>query len=134
MPKKARALFLNGRKLTVSGRENMDEAVLATGIPFQGHWDIKEFNSKIEKLAPKIAGVRRWGAAALDLAYVAAGRYDAYWEQGIKPWDIAAGILIVSEARGIVTDLKGQQNMFENQTILASNKNLYDAFFKVLAD
>jgi myo-inositol-1(or 4)-monophosphatase len=117
--------FLNDRRLRVSARKNMGEALLATGIPFRGHGDRDAFVKQLDAAMRETAGVRRFGAASLDLAYVAAGRYDGYWEEGLSPWDTAAGILLVREAGGYVSDLKGGQNMLQSGSILASNALLH---------
>ncbi|BAK84501.1 inositol monophosphatase family protein [Komagataeibacter medellinensis] len=101
--------FLNDRRLRVSGRRSMNEALFATGIPFAkvSARNRLSFARTLGTLMPQVAGIRRFGAAALDLAWVAAGRYDGYWELGIKPWDCAAGILLVREAGGYATDPEG---------------------------
>ena len=124
--------YCNERKLRVSGREDLREAVLATGIPFAGHGDHDGFVATLKKAMPQIAGVRRMGSAALDLAYVAAGRYEAYWENPIKPWDIAAGIILVREAGGKVSDADGGQEMLRKHSILATSVPLYDRFLALM--
>lgn len=124
--------FCNERKLRVSGREDLREALLATGIPFAGHGDHDGFIARMKNTMPQIAGVRRLGSAALDLAYVAAGRYEAYWETHIKPWDIAAGIILVREAGGKVTDADGGNDMFQKRSILATSVSLHDRFLTLL--
>jgi myo-inositol-1(or 4)-monophosphatase len=112
----------------------MDEAILATGIPFKMHDDetIDLFIEQLRPIMKQSAGVRRYGAAALDLAYVAAGRYDGYWENGLNPWDVAAGILIVREAGGFVTDLGGQRYELGAKNILATNDGLHHKLSKLL--
>lgn len=100
---KGNGAFLNDRRLRVSGRRDMLSAVFATGIPFASVGRKAEFSAILAKLMPQVAGVRRMGAAALDLCWTAAGRYEGYWELGIKPWDMAAGIIILKEAGGYVT-------------------------------
>ncbi|HVJ43706.1 MAG TPA: inositol monophosphatase family protein [Dongiaceae bacterium] len=117
--------FLNDRRIRVSGRKNLHEALIGTGIPFRGRGDGDRFNRQLSAMMAETAGVRRWGAAALDLAYVAAGRLEAFWEEGLSPWDMAAGLLLVKEAGGYISDLKGSQGMLENGTILASNNLLH---------
>jgi myo-inositol-1(or 4)-monophosphatase len=124
--------YCNERKLRVSGREDLREAILATGIPFAGHGDPDGFVATLRKAMPQIAGVRRMGSAALDLAYVAAGRYEAYWENPIKPWDIAAGIILVREAGGKVTDADGGNDMFQKRSILASSVALHMPFLHLV--
>jgi myo-inositol-1(or 4)-monophosphatase len=100
---KGNGAFLNDRRLRVSGRRDMLSAVFATGIPFASIGRKAEFSAILAKLMPQVAGVRRMGAASLDLCWTAAGRYEGYWELGIKPWDMAAGIIILKEAGGYVT-------------------------------
>jgi myo-inositol-1(or 4)-monophosphatase len=99
--------FLNDRRLRVSGRKDLREAVFATGIPFAAVPRKAEFSQILARIMPQVAGVRRFGSAALDLAWTAAGRYDGYWELGIKPWDMAAGLVMVREAGGFATDPEG---------------------------
>jgi myo-inositol-1(or 4)-monophosphatase len=117
--------FLNDRRLRVSARKSLGESLLATGIPFRGHGQPEDFTQQLAFAMRETAGVRRFGAAALDLAYVAAGRYEGFWEEGLSPWDVAAGILLVREAGGFVSDLKGGQNMLHGGSILASNGLLH---------
>jgi len=117
--------FLNDRRLRVSGRKHLAESLLATGIPFRGHGDPVRFSRQLDAAMRETAGVRRYGAAALDLAYVAAGRFDGFWEEGLSPWDMAAGLLIVREAGGYVSDLKGGHTMLDSGRILASNSHLH---------
>lgn len=119
--------FLNERRLRVSARRNVADAVLATGVPTIAH-SIEahaQFQKALISIAPSISGIRRFGSAALDMAYVAAGRYEGYWESGIQSWDIAAGIVLVREAGGYVCDLKGDVNIFETKSILATNEVLH---------
>ena len=101
--------FLNDRRIRVAARSKLHETVIATGMPFLGHGDHARFLFEARKLMSETAGIRRMGAASLDLAYVAAGRFDGFWEHGLKPWDIAAGSLLVREAGGFVTDTEGNK-------------------------
>lgn len=117
--------FLNDRRLRVSGRKNMHEALIGTGIPFKGRGDGDRFNQQLSVMMRETAGVRRWGAAALDLAYVAAGRLDGFWEEGLSAWDLAAGLLLVRESGGYVSDMNGGQTMLESGSVLASNNLLH---------
>lgn len=117
--------FLNERRMRVSGRKNLNECLLGTGIPFRGHGHFDRFLGQMDKAMRETAGVRRLGAAALDLAYVAAGRYDGFWEEFLSPWDMAAGIILVKEAGGYVSDLKGGQTMLASGEILATNNTLH---------
>jgi myo-inositol-1(or 4)-monophosphatase len=118
--------FLNERRLRVSARHNLQEALLATGIPFAAHnqGERSQFQTTIERVMPLVAGIRRFGSASLDLAYVAAGRFEGYWERSIMPWDIAAGIVLVREAGGYVCDLQGSDHVFESKSIIATNQAL----------
>ena len=122
---KGSGAFMNDRRLRVSARKSLGESILATGIPFRGQGDPVVFSRQLEFAMRETAGVRRFGAASLDLAYVAAGRYDAFWEEGLAPWDVAAGILLVREAGGYVSDLKGGQTMLHGRSILATNGLLH---------
>lgn len=115
--------FLNDRRLRVSGRKDMREAVFATGIPFGAVPKKAEFSSILHRLMPQVAGVRRFGAAALDLAWVAAGRYEGFWELNLKPWDIAAGLVMVKEAGGFVTDPEGG-DPYPSGNVVAGNQTL----------
>ncbi|QHI95796.1 inositol monophosphatase [Aristophania vespae] len=122
--------FLNERRLRVSARRKLSEAVFATGIPFAKVSEEKRlpFGFILGALMPKVAGIRRFGAAALDLAWVAAGRYEGYWELGIKPWDCAAGLLLVREAGGYVTDEHGNDLSAlpdDDVTIIAANTHFH---------
>ncbi|HVI86778.1 MAG TPA: inositol monophosphatase family protein [Dongiaceae bacterium] len=117
--------FLNDRRIRVSARKNLHESLIGTGIPFRGRGDGDRFNRQLSAMMAETAGVRRWGAAALDLAYVAAGRFDGFWEEGLAPWDIAAGLLLVKEAGGYISDLKGGQSMMGSGAILATNNLLH---------
>lgn len=122
---KGAGAFLNDRRLRVSGRRQLGDALIGTGMPFMGHGDRETYLATLAAVMPVTAGVRRIGAAALDLAYVAAGRLDGFWEFGLKPWDIASGILIVREAGGYVTDLAGGHGMLESGDVLAANDHLH---------
>jgi myo-inositol-1(or 4)-monophosphatase len=117
--------FLNGRRIRVSARRNLAESLFATGIPFMGLPDHDRFLDQARNVMAVSAGLRRYGSAALDLAYVAAGRYDGYWENGLQPWDVAAGIVLVREAGGFVSDLAGGRNMLSGGGILAANPDLF---------
>ena len=101
---KGRGAWLQDRRLRVSARRDLADALVATGIPFLGHGDIRKWSAIFAQVGPEIAGIRRFGAASLDLAWVAAGRFDAFWESELKIWDVAAGILLVREAGGFVSD------------------------------
>jgi myo-inositol-1(or 4)-monophosphatase len=117
--------YLNDRRLRVSARRQLSDAVIGTGLPFRGKGDHDSYVPTLARVMAATAGVRRLGAAALDLAYVAAGRYDGFWEFGVCPWDIAAGLLLVREAGGFVSDLTGGHDMMECGDVLAANDRLH---------
>ncbi|HIM43372.1 MAG TPA: inositol monophosphatase [Rhodospirillales bacterium] len=129
---KGQGAYLNGRRIRVSARRRLEESLFATGIPFAGKQDHDRFLSQLKAVMAVSAGVRRFGSAALDLAYVAAGRYEGFWEFGLHPWDIAAGIVLVREAGGFVTDIGGG-GMMESGEILAANDSLHGPLLKILA-
>ncbi len=129
---KGAGAFLNEHRLRVSARRKLEETVIATGIPFIGRPGHETFLKELGAVMSQVAGIRRFGSAALDLAYVAAGRCDGYWETGIKPWDIAAGIVLVKESGGYVTDFQGGSKMMDNGEILAANDHLHQPLLKVL--
>lgn len=129
---KGNGAFLNGRRLRVSSRRSMDEALFATGIPFKGTKNHALFLRQLENVMARSAGVRRFGAVSLDLAYVASGRYEGYWETGIHPWDMGAGVVLVREAGGFVTDLKGKNDFLKNGEVLAASPDLHDQLAQVL--
>ena len=124
--------FMNDQRLRVSGRTRLAEAVFATGIPFAGNGPLPATLQDLAQLMPATAGVRRFGAAALDLAYVAAGRFDGYWERGIKSWDVAAGILMVREAGGFVHGIREGDDPLESGRIIAANPQLMEPFAKII--
>ncbi|CAA7619311.1 inositol monophosphatase family protein [Magnetospirillum sp. SS-4] len=129
---KGAGAFLNERRLRVSARRKMEECVFTTGIPFHGRPGHQTFLKELTAVMGQVAGIRRFGSAALDLAYVAAGRCDGYWEAGIKPWDIAAGIVLVKEAGGYVSDYDGGAAMLETGELVAANDHLHQPLLKLL--
>ncbi|MBT5187357.1 MAG: inositol monophosphatase [Kordiimonadaceae bacterium] len=131
---KGRGAFVGNRKLTVSSRKNLDDCVLATGIPFMGKPNLGTFPAQLDTIMPKVAGIRRFGSAALDLAFVAAGRYDGFWEENLQPWDIAAGILIVREARGMVSEFDGRAKVMQTGQILATNGSIHGSVTRLLSE
>jgi myo-inositol-1(or 4)-monophosphatase len=131
---KGKGAYLNDRRrLRVAARKNLSDALVTTGIPHMGRPGHLSFRREIKEVIQHVAGVRRTGSAALDLAWVAAGRFDAYWERGIKPWDMAAGIVLVREAGGAVSDLSGGTAMFDKGEVLATNSPLHKEFLPLLA-
>jgi len=129
---KGQGAWMNESRVRVSGRHKMIEALFATGIPFGGHGDLASTIREFGRLLPVCSGVRRWGAAALDLAYVAAGRYDGFWERRLNAWDIAAGILIIKEAGGLVEPLTPGDNILENGSLVCANAQIFDQFARAL--
>src|SRR5229473_5781864 len=117
--------YLNDRRIRASARRHLADALIGTGLPFRGHGDHPSYIATLSRVVAATSGVRRLGAAALDLAYVAAGRYDGFWEFGLSPWDIAAGLLLVREAGGFVSDLAGGQTMMTSGDVLAANGHLH---------
>lgn len=131
---KGSGAYLNDKRIRVAARRELRDALFATGIPFaiSGGGQRLSFARTLGTLMPQVAGVRRFGSAALDLAWVAAGRYDGYWETGIQPWDIAAGMLIVREAGGYATDSEGQDEIAN--TVVAANPHLHPKLLEVVRD
>jgi len=119
---RGRGAFLNDRRLRVAARQDLSTALFATGVPFLGHGNQVRFFSEMQPLMSRIAGLRRSGSAALELAYLAAGRIDGFWEHDLNAWDMAAGIVLVREAGGFVTDTDGGDEMLTSGTIVAGNE------------
>lgn len=124
--------YLNDYRLRVAARNSLADAVIATGTPFHGTEGHAEFLAELKVMMNAVAGIRRFGAAALDLAWTAAGRFDGYWERDLNPWDIAAGILLVREAGGVVSDLDGAGRMLETGHLLAANDALHHPLLELL--
>ena len=121
---KGNGAWLNDRRLRVSARKKISESLVATGIPFSEYGDHGQFLNELRQVMPAVSGVRRLGAAALDLAYVAAGRYDGFWERGLAAWDFAAGVVIVREAGGFVSEIEGGSVHADSPSLLACNAAL----------
>ncbi|WP_420140938.1 inositol monophosphatase family protein [Sphingomonas sp.] len=130
---KGRGAWLHDGRLRVSARRDLTEALIATGIPFMGHGNFEEWSRIFGAIAPEVAGIRRFGSAALDLAWVAAGRFDGFWESQLQPWDVAAGLLLVKEAGGFVTDYRGGDQPMERNQFLAANDSLHSKLHKLVA-
>ena len=123
---KGRGAWLgNEKRLRVAARRTLDESLLATGIPFMGVPGHGQFLKELHQISQRVSGVRRYGAAALDLAWVAAGRFDGFWERGLKPWDTAAGLLLVTEAGGKVTTAEGGEDVLAAGSVCAANLDLH---------
>lgn len=123
---------LNDRKLRVTKRRSLDGALLGTGFPYSDFSYLDTYMETLKALIPKTAGIRRPGSAALDLAYVAAGRIDGFWEFNLKSWDIAAGVLIIQEAGGIVTDFSGGENYLESGNIVAGSPKVFHGILSTI--
>lgn len=131
---KGQGAFFNGRRLRVSQRRDISSSLFATGIPHAGTDGHAPFLAQLEKVMAVSAGVRRYGAAALDLAYVAAGRYEGFWEEGLNAWDMAAGIVLVREAGGFVSDFDGGNKMLSSGSIIAGNDIQHRALKNLLGE
>lgn len=125
---KGEGAWLNDSRLRVSGRARMIESIFATGVPFGGRADLPQTLKDLGRLMPTCAGVRRWGSAALDMAYVAAGRFDGFWERGLNPWDLAAGIVIVREAGGLIEPLRAGGDILADGEVICANEAIFDRF------
>lgn len=124
---KGQGAWMNDRRLRVSGRRDLSECLFATGLPFAGMEGRDRALDETRRVLEVTAGIRRFGAASLDLAFMAAGRYDAYWERGLNAWDVAAGACLVREAGGLVSDIDGGKDYLFGKSILATNGEIYDA-------
>ena len=129
---KAKGSYLNGNRIRVSSRSEMEGCLMATGLPFKGCVGIEKALQETETFLKQTSGVRRFGAASLDLAYVACGRFDGYWERNLKIWDIAGGILLVTEAGGKVSSLVKDENPIHNGQIIASNGLIHQHMTSIL--
>ena len=131
---KSRGAWLHDGRLRVSARRSLSEALIATGIPFQGHGNFGEWTKIFGAIGPQVAGIRRYGAASLDLAWLAAGRFDGFWESDLNDWDTAAGCLIVREAGGFVSDFRGRSEPIHATQVLAANDTLHSKLHKLLVN
>jgi myo-inositol-1(or 4)-monophosphatase len=122
---KGAGAYVNDRRLRVSARRQLGDAVIGTGMPHRGHANDRSYMATLARVMAATSGIRRMGSAALDLAYVAAGRFDGFWEFGLSPWDIAAGLLLVREAGGYVSDMTGGHEMMTSGDVLAANDHLH---------
>jgi myo-inositol-1(or 4)-monophosphatase len=130
---RGKGAYLNDLPIKVSERNAMIDAVFGVGIPFASKPRHEQFVAEMQRLTPRVSGIRRLGAAAVDMAYVACGRFDAYWEQSVNAWDIAAGVVIIEEAGGVVTDTLGRPLDLENGTVLASTPQLHSELMSAIA-
>ncbi len=129
---RGKGAFLNDKRLRVAGRRRLDQAVIACALPHHGRGDLAEFRRELAAVQEKVAGLRRFGAAALDLAWVAAGRLDGYWERNLSPWDMAAGLVLVREAGGFISDIDGGEAMLSKGHIVAGNETMHREVLRLL--
>jgi myo-inositol-1(or 4)-monophosphatase len=129
---KGRGAFLNDRRIRVTGQTKLADALVGTGFPFKELTRLELYTRQLQSMMRNSSGVRRAGAAALDLAYVACGRLDAFWELGLAPWDMAAGVLLIQEAGGLVGDLKGEQTFMASGDICCSTPKIFPALLEAL--
>jgi myo-inositol-1(or 4)-monophosphatase len=128
--------YLGSQRIRVSARQRLEDALLATGIPFRLHENTntgEKFIAQLESVMGRLSGVRRFGSAALDLAYVAAGRYEGFWENGLNAWDVAAGVVLVREAGGFVSEINGNRYKLGAPDILAANDKMHESLQKLLS-
>ena len=131
---RGKGAYLNDRRMRVAAREHMSESVIGTGIPFLGHGDHERHIREQNVMMSKVAGIRRPGADALDLAFVAAGRFDGFWEHDLKAWDMAAGIILIRESGGLVSDMNDRQKMLETGNIVAGNEKIHRQVLQTIKD
>jgi myo-inositol-1(or 4)-monophosphatase len=125
--------YLNDHRLRVSKRGQLAECLIGTGFPFREFTHAEAYLAMFKDLMPRVAGIRRPGSAALDLAYVAAGRYDGFWEFGLSPWDMAAGCLLITEAGGLVGDMEGNSTYLQSGNLVAGNPKVFAQLLQVIA-
>ena len=129
---RGRGAYLNERRMRVSRRVLLNEALIGTGFPFRDFQGLDEYLGMFRELTARTAGIRRAGAAALDIAYVAAGRLDGFWEMGLAPWDMAAGALMVQEAGGLVGDFRGDSGYLESGRIVCGSPKIFAQMLQVI--
>jgi myo-inositol-1(or 4)-monophosphatase len=132
LAERGKGAFLNDQRIRVAARKRLGEAVLGCGLPHYGRGDLTLGRNETVAMLEQVAGLRRFGAAALDLAWIAAGRLDGYWERDLKPWDMAAGLILVREAGGFVSDCNGGEDMFASGHIAAGNETIHKEVLRVL--
>lgn len=129
---KGAGAWMNDSRLRVSDRSRMIESIFATGLPFGGRPDLPEALQALARILPGCAGVRRWGSAALDMAYVAAGRYDGFWERRLNAWDLAAGLILVREAGGLAEPLQSGGDILNDGTVICANEAMFQPLAKLV--
>jgi myo-inositol-1(or 4)-monophosphatase len=131
---RGKGAFLNNQRLRVAARKRLGDAVIACGLPHLGRGDLALANRELAAVQSKVTGLRRFGAASLDLAWVAAGRFDAYWERELSPWDIAGGLILVREAGGFVTDLDAADTPWISGDVVAGNEAMHRELLRLLRE
>ncbi|MBX9710480.1 MAG: inositol monophosphatase [Xanthobacteraceae bacterium] len=129
---RGKGAFLNDQRLRVAGRKKLNECVIACGLPHIGRGDHEQSRREMTQMQERVAGLRRFGAASLDMAFVAAGRLDGYWERNLKPWDIAAGIIMIREAGGVVSGIEGHDNALQTGHVVCGNEFVQGELVKIL--
>jgi myo-inositol-1(or 4)-monophosphatase len=129
---RGKGAFLNDQRLRVAGRRNLGDCVIACGLPHMGRGDLELSRVEMSAIQARVAGLRRFGAASLDMAFVAAGRLDGYWERNLQPWDMAAGQIIVREAGGIVSGMEGDDDPLKTGHVICGNEFIHAELVKIL--
>ena len=129
---RGKGAYLNDQRLRVAGRRQLNECVIACGLPHIGRGDHELSRREMTELQPRVAGLRRFGAASLDMAFIAAGRFDGYWERNLQPWDLAAGSIIVREAGGIVSGVEGDDDALKTGNVVCGNEYVHAELVKIL--
>jgi myo-inositol-1(or 4)-monophosphatase len=129
---RGKGAFLNDQRLRVAGRRKLSECVIACGLPHMGRGDLDLSRAEMTEIQAKVAGLRRFGAASLDMAFIAAGRFDGYWERNLQPWDIAAGQIIVREAGGIFSGIAGDDDPLKTGNVICGNEFIHAELVKLL--
>jgi myo-inositol-1(or 4)-monophosphatase len=129
---RGKGAFLNDQRLRVAGRRKLDECVIACGLPHIGRGDHEQSRQEMSEIQNKVAGLRRFGAASLDMAFVAAGRLDGYWERNLQPWDIAAGQIMIREAGGVISGMEGDDDPLTTGHVIAGNEFVHAELVKML--
>lgn len=132
MASRGRGCRVNDRRMRIGSRKTLDQALLGTGFPYKDKAIFSQYMATFEALFQQSGGVRRAGACALDLAYVAANRLDGFWELGLKPWDIAAGALMIKEAGGLIGDIDGSENYLKSGNVVAANPKLFKQMLQII--
>jgi len=129
---RGKGALLNGKKIQVSNSNNLEDCLLATGFPFKQKQSLPTYVSCFQEIFQHCSGMRRMGSAAMDLAYIAAGRFDGFWELGLSPWDMAAGSIIIEEAGGYISDFWGKNSYLSNGYIAASNGHVHSDLIQII--